>query len=127
MSLSDKEKNFVNLDNPQVSPNALLAAKVFAKRAPNIDAIVRTFKPIWRTRKDFHIRAVGNQVLLFNFELDTGTDCVLLSEPWSFDRILFCSQDTLREKNGTKSINDFLFLSNVGVGIGLIVMLACTS
>ena len=97
MSLSDKEKNFVNLDNPQVSPNALLAAKVFANRAPNIDAIVRTFKPIWRTRKDFHIRAVGNQVLLFNFELDTGTDCVLLSEPWSFDRILFCSQDTLRE------------------------------
>ena len=55
MSLSDKEKNFVNLDNPKVSLNALLAAKVFAKRAPNIDAIVRTFKPIWRTRKDFHI------------------------------------------------------------------------
>lgn len=46
------------------------------------------FKQIWRTYKDFHIRAVGNQVLLFNFELDTDTDHVLLSEPWSFDRYL---------------------------------------
>ena len=32
MSLSDKEKNFVNLDNPQVSPNALLADKVFIRK-----------------------------------------------------------------------------------------------
>lgn len=46
------------------------------------------FKQIWRTYKDFHIRAIGNQVLLFNFELDTDTDHVLLSEPWSFDRYL---------------------------------------
>lgn len=41
MSLSNKEKNFISLDNPKMSPNAVLVAKFFTKQALNIDAIVR--------------------------------------------------------------------------------------
>lgn len=88
MSPSNTKKNFISLDNPKVSANVGLATKFFTKRALNIDAIVRAFKLIWRTYKDFHIKVVGNQVLLLNFELDTDADCVLLNEPWSFDRYL---------------------------------------
>lgn len=62
------------------------------------------FKQIWRTYKDFHIRAVGNQVLLFNFELDTDADRVLLSEPWSFDRYLILFTRHIEGESNSSSL-----------------------
>lgn len=62
--------------------------KFFTKRAMNIDAVAKTFRPLWRTRQSFNIRDVGNNHLMFAFEIEVDVEKVLLGEPWSFDRHL---------------------------------------
>lgn len=58
----------VNLDrNSSSTDEFVLAAKFLTKRVLNVEATGRTFKPLWNTRRDFMIRDVGNQVILFCF------------------------------------------------------------
>ena len=57
-------------------------------RALNVEAVGKTFKPLWRATKDFEIREAGDHVLLFVFELETDAERVLATGPWSFDQHL---------------------------------------
>ncbi|XP_075662261.1 uncharacterized protein LOC142631823 [Castanea sativa] len=59
-----------------------------AKRALNVEAIGRTFKPPWRSRGEFTIRDAEDHVLLFVFEHENDAERVLASEPWVFDKHL---------------------------------------
>ena len=63
-----------------------MAAKFLTKRALNVEAIGRTFKPLWRAKKDFKVREVGDHILLFVFELEADAEWVLANEPWTFDK-----------------------------------------
>lgn len=58
------------------------------RRALNVEAIGKTFKPLWQARSDFQIREAGDHILLFVFELETNAKWVLATEPWSFDKHL---------------------------------------
>ena len=62
------------------------------RRALNVEAVGRTFKPLWRARKDFKTREAGNHVLLFVFKLETDAERVLATELWSFDKHLVLFQ-----------------------------------
>ena len=66
----------------------MLATKFFTKRALNVDAVARTFRPLWRTKASFHITNVGDNILLFTFDQEVDAIKVLLREPWSYDRHL---------------------------------------
>lgn len=56
----------VNLHrNSSSTEKFVLAAKLLTKRVLNAIAIGRTFKLFLNTRRDFMIRGVGNQVILF--------------------------------------------------------------
>ena len=70
----------------------VLAAKFLTKRALNVEAIGRTFKPLWRAREEFKIREAGDHILLFVFKLETDAERVLAQEPWSFDKHLVLFQ-----------------------------------
>ena len=78
LSLS-KSKNLGNKE-------FVLATKFLTKRALNVEAIGRTFKPLWRAKKDFKVREEGDHILLFVFELETDAKRVLVNEPWTFDK-----------------------------------------
>lgn len=66
----------------------MLAGKFLTKRSLNMEVVVRTFRQLWRTKESFEITIVGNNILLFAFELEVDAEKVLLGEAWSYDRHL---------------------------------------
>ena len=64
----------------------ILATKFLTKRALNVEAIGRTFKPLWRAKKDFKVCEAGDHILLFVFELEANAEWVLANEPWTFNK-----------------------------------------
>ena len=92
LSLSDKEGKKLALAQNKNRVDFVLATKFLTKRNVSIDAVAKTFRPLWRTRSDFCIRDAGNNHLLFTFELESDLEKVLLGEPWSFDRHLVVLQ-----------------------------------
>nr|POE85857.1 uncharacterized protein CFP56_18206 [Quercus suber] len=83
----------------------VIAAKFFTKRALNIEAVARTFRPLWHTKASFHITNVGDNILLFTFDLEVDAVKVLLGEPWSYDRHLV----VLQRFDGKKPIKEVVF------------------
>lgn len=57
-------------------------------RALSMDAMARTFTPIWRTRNGFQIKNLGNHKLLFIFKNKFEMERGLQNEPWSYDKYL---------------------------------------
>ena len=86
-------------------PRCVLAAKFFTKRALNIEAVARTFRPLWHTKASFHITNVGDNILLFTFDQEVDAVKVLLGEPWSYDRHLV----VLQRFEGNKPIKEVMF------------------
>ena len=88
LSLNDKEDNVFDLSSDAQPDKPTLAAKFYTRRVINVEAIARTFKPIWQTRKSFSIQDVGDNMVLIEFEEAADLECVLLGEPWSYDKYL---------------------------------------
>nr|POE86241.1 hypothetical protein CFP56_07049 [Quercus suber] len=103
-TLSDKETSHVHLTRRGDNPEFVLAAKFLTKRALNVEAIGRTFKSLWKSRKEFKIRDVGNHVVLFVFQTDTDAERVLMNEPWSFVKYLVLFK-RLENNSSTQKIN----------------------
>jgi hypothetical protein len=69
-----------------------LAARFMTGRILNVESVVRTFRPLWRTVRGFTVRDMGHNVLVFAFEDVTDLERVLQGEPWSFDKYLVSFQ-----------------------------------
>ena len=96
-----------------------------------MEAVACTFQPLWRTRGNFEVNDAGNNMVLFDFELEVDVEKVLMGEPWTFNRHLVVLEryygSTLVQKLHFRTtsfwvqIHDlpFLFLTTgVGVSIG---------
>ena len=83
----------------------VLAAKFFTRRVLNMEAIARTFKQLWQTKKSFKIKDMGNHVVLFVFSNKMDADKVLLGEPWSYDKHLVA----LRRMEKKVAVKDLVF------------------
>ena len=66
----------------------VLGAKFLTHRNVNLEAVARTFRPLWRTRGNFEVNDAGNNKVLFDFEFEVDAVKVLMGEPWTFDRHL---------------------------------------
>ena len=91
-SLSECEGNKFVVQEETTVEEHLLAAKFLTRRVLNMEAIARTFTLLWKTRKDFEIRDMGDHMILFVFPEEADIDRVLEGEPWSFDRHLVVLQ-----------------------------------
>ena len=69
-----------------------LAGKFFTKRVLNVDAVARTFKPLWKLVGELKIRDSGDNVLAFEFDNIIDLKRVLEYEPWSYDKSLIAFQ-----------------------------------
>ena len=88
MSLNDREGGKVNLNKEQSSVEYFITTKFLTNRALNIDAVTRTFSPLWRAMNGFKVQNVGDHILLFIFDNKKEVDKIFASEPWSFDKHL---------------------------------------
>ena len=88
LSLSEREGDDFNIKKDRCSQEFVIAALFLTKRALNMDAIARTFKPLWRADNGFTVSNEGSHRVLFIFDNKEVVDRILSSEPWSFDKSL---------------------------------------
>ena len=53
-----------------------------------MEAMARTFKLLWHTKRGFKVCDMGDHRVMFVFSDESDIDKVLLGEPWSFDKNL---------------------------------------
>ena len=105
LSLSEVEDTKVDLSRGKKKLDFVLAAKFFTHRSLNIEAVVKTFQPLWRTRGYFEVSDGGDNILLLAFEMDVDAEKVMQGAPWAFDRHLVVFQ----RYNGVVLIQDLCF------------------
>jgi hypothetical protein len=86
LSLSETEGDRFILEPSNKGDTHPLAAKFFTRRVINVEAVTRTFRPLWRSEKGFTARDMGENIILFEFEDEADLKRVLMSEPWSYDK-----------------------------------------
>ena len=88
----DREEDDMKLTKKWQPEEYALVARFLTTRALSMDAMARTFTPIWRTRNGFKIRNLGDHKLLFIFDNKSEMEKVLQNEPWSYDKHLIVFQ-----------------------------------
>lgn len=68
MSLNAREGEELGLADELSSKNFTMVAKFLTKRALNVEAVSKTFSPLWRSVKGFEVRRLNDHLLLFTFE-----------------------------------------------------------
>uniref|UniRef100_A0A2N9J2I4 DUF4283 domain-containing protein n=1 Tax=Fagus sylvatica TaxID=28930 RepID=A0A2N9J2I4_FAGSY len=91
-SLTAKEEVEYDLEEYDKEPGFLLAAKFITHRVLNVEAVARTFKPLWRAEKGFSVKDMGENTLLFTFEEEADLLRVLSTEAWSYDKYIILFQ-----------------------------------
>ena len=92
LTLSECEGSNIRISEEQAATEFILAAKFLTKRALNIDAIAKTFSPLWKSVNGFKIKKEGDHVVLFTFDNKEEMEKVIAAEPWSFDKHLVVVQ-----------------------------------
>ena len=64
-SLTESEGDRYEVVEEKEAGEFFLAAKFFTKRTLSMEAIARTFKMVWKTRKSFEVRDMGNHLVLY--------------------------------------------------------------
>lgn len=92
MSLNAMEGEELGLDDELSTKSFTMATKFLTKRALNVEAVIRTFNPLWRSVKGFEVRRISQHVLLFTFEKEDEVVRIMSNAPWSSDKHLVVLQ-----------------------------------
>lgn len=74
LTLSDREGLGNDMDEECEVQEFIIAAKFLTKHILNIDAIAKTFSPLWWSHKGFKIRNMDNHTMLFLFNNKANAD-----------------------------------------------------
>lgn len=88
LTLSNKEGPSCYLNDEVSSQEFIIAIKLLTKRALNIDALAKTFTPLWRSINRFKVHNLGSHELLFVVNNEVEVEKVLQILLWSFDKHL---------------------------------------
>ena len=64
------------------------------RRPVNLDAVARTFRPLWRTDNDFQLQDMGDNIVIIRFSDPADLERVIASGPWTYDKSLILFQRT---------------------------------
>uniref|UniRef100_A0A7N2LPZ3 DUF4283 domain-containing protein n=1 Tax=Quercus lobata TaxID=97700 RepID=A0A7N2LPZ3_QUELO len=82
LSLLEVEGKKHDLSKEKKTAEYVLAAKSFTRRSINVEAVARTFRPLWRTKRNFEVSMAGDNVVLITFEWEVDAEKVIQGEPW---------------------------------------------
>ena len=99
LTLLECEGSNFHIKEEQAKTEFILATRFLTKRALNIDAIAKTFTPLWRSKNGFKIKKKSDHVVLFSFDDKSEMEKVMAVEPWSFDKRLMVLQRYGKEKD----------------------------
>ena len=102
LTLSKNEGSDLRVMEEQAEIEHGLAIKFLTKCALNIDAIAKTFTPIWRTKNGFKVQREGDYIVLFTFDDKNEMEKIVAIEPWSFDKHLMVLQKYEKEEDLTE-------------------------
>ena len=130
-SLSKEEDRGAEVSGQEESIVHRLAGKFLTKRVINVDAVARTFKPLWKPRGELKIRDTGENILLFEFKDCLDLERVLEFELWSYDKSLVVFQRALNAESALSldyscssfwiqihNVPDHLLSQEIGESIG---------
>ena len=116
----DREEDNMKLIKKGPKEEFSLVARFLTSRAQNINAVARTFTPLWRTQNGFQIQNLGDHKLLFIFDNKPNVERVLQNEPWSFDKhliVLQCyNKDTVLEDYALNEAMFWVQVHNISLG-----------
>ena len=92
LSLNAREGDELGLDDELSTKNFTMAAKFLTKRALNMEAVTKTFSPLWRSAKGFEVRRISDHILPFSFDKKEEVERIMSNAPWSFDKHLVVLQ-----------------------------------
>ena len=90
--MNEREDVNLEISEDKSSNECIMAAKFLTKRALSVEAVIKTFNPLWRSKKGFEVRRAGDHILLFVFDNKEKVDKIHSSAPWSFDKHLVILQ-----------------------------------
>ncbi|OMO90520.1 reverse transcriptase [Corchorus capsularis] len=102
LSLQEGEKEKVVIDNSWVDGEDgnvvrhYLLGKLMLKKPVNVEGLRNVMYQAWRLEGDLIVQEVGVRLFLFQFEDPLEKDRVLVSQPWSFKKVLL----VLKEYDG---------------------------
>ena len=102
LTLSENEGSGLRLTEEQAELEHILAVKFLTKHALNIDAITKTFAPLWRAKNGFKIQKEGDRVVLFTFDDKSELEKIVAAKPWSFDKHIMVLQNYDKEVDLTE-------------------------
>ena len=65
-----------------------MAVRFYTGQVLSMEAIAKTLKLLWRTRKGFEVRDMRNHRVLFIFRDEGDVEQIMKGESWSFDKHL---------------------------------------
>ena len=92
LSLSEREGDDISFKKDRRWQEFIIVALFLTRRALNMDAISRTFKPLWRSHNGFKISNEGGHKVLFVFDKEEEVDRIMSTRPWSFNKSLVVLQ-----------------------------------
>ena len=107
LSLTEEEEARVDLTKEKMKIGAVLATKFFTRRTISVEAVVKTFQPLWRARGNFEVCEGKDNILLIEFEMEANAVKVIQGQPWAFDRNLVVMQ----RYDGSVHVQDLAFKS----------------
>ena len=86
--LSESEGSRFVVEESDGESEYFLAARFYTGRMLSMVAIAKTLKGIWRTRRGFEVRDMGDHRVLFIFRDEGDVEHIMKGEPWTFDKHL---------------------------------------
>lgn len=97
-SLTEKEEVGAEVSKQNDKEIHKLAGRFFTKWVLNVEAVGRTFKPLWKLIGELKIRDLGDNILFFDFEDGLDLERVLTMESWTYDKHMVVFERLLRLK-----------------------------